>query len=44
MRSAGTNFVIATGTAIGLDRAGRGDLTHFVLVAVGPCFQPAQNR
>ena len=43
MRSAGTDFVIAAGTAIGLDRTGRGDGVHFVVVAVGPRFDPAQD-
>ena len=33
MCSAGTDFVIATGTAIGLDRAGPGDWDHFVPVS-----------
>jgi hypothetical protein len=35
--------MITTGTAVGLDRAGGGDGADFVLVTVGPDFQPAQN-
>jgi hypothetical protein len=44
MRCSGTDFVIATRTAIRLDSAGGGDRSHFVLVTVGPSFDPAVNR
>jgi hypothetical protein len=44
MCCAGTDFVIATGTAIRLDSSGGGDRSHFVLVAVGTGFDSAVNR
>src|SRR5947209_14039747 len=44
MRCAGTYFVIATGAAVGLDRARRRDRPHFVLVTTGSDFHPGRHR
>ncbi|MBO0883800.1 MAG: hypothetical protein J2P17_26380 [Mycobacterium sp.] len=44
VRCSGTDFVIATRTAIRLDGAGCGDRPHFVLMTVGPGFDPAVHR
>lgn len=44
MGCAGTDFVIAARTAVGLDGPGPGYRSHFILVAVGTGLHPAQNR
>jgi hypothetical protein len=44
MRGTGTNFVIAPGAAICFDRAGCGNRSHQVLVAVVPGFDLTSNR
>lgn len=44
MSCARAYFVIATGTAVGLDRSDRRDGTHLVLVAVRPGLHPERRR
>jgi hypothetical protein len=42
MSNAGTDFMIAAGTTIGLDGTGRGNRTNFVVVAVRSDFDSSR--
>jgi hypothetical protein len=44
MRCAGTDFVIATRTTVGLERSGPGNVSHLVVVTVRPVFDATEHQ